>query len=186
MLGGQVDKRLRGSMRGPRQPLNRRTPIEWTQRRKATLAGGVAALLAVAGLIWAALPGDETEPRPREYRDVTACLLTDQEGVAGKNAAPLWAAMQTASAQTLGQARYLEVTGEQTAANAQTFAGTLILGQCAVIVAAPGIADEAVRTVAAQQTQQKFLVIDGAAPGTPNVTRVSAADLTGTVAKLLG
>lgn len=94
--------------------------------------------------------------------------------------------MQTASAQTLGQVRYLEVTGEQTTANAQTFAGTLILGRCTVIIAAPGgIADEAIRAVAPQYAQQRFLVIGGDTPSTANTSRVSAAEIDTTVAALL-
>ncbi|MFI1987702.1 hypothetical protein [Actinoplanes sp. NPDC020271] len=149
------------------------------------LAGGVAGLLAVAGVVWSAWPADEAEPRPREYADVTACLLTDQKGVAGAAAAPVWASMQAASERTLGQVQYLAVSGEQSVANAQTFVGTLVLGRCAVIVAAPGIADDAVRAVAGQQVQQKFVVVGGAEPTTANVSRVDPGQLTSVIESVL-
>ncbi|BCY11085.1 hypothetical protein L3i22_061730 [Actinoplanes sp. L3-i22] len=164
-------------MRGPRRPKGRRTPREWTPRRKAILAGGVAGVLALAGVVWVVLPEDQVEPRPREYRDVTACLITDRQGVAGEAAAPVWAAMQAASVQTRGQVRYLAVTGEQTPANAQTFVGTLVIGGCSVIVAVQGIAGDAVRSVAAQQSQQQFVVVGGDASGAANVSRVDLSQV---------
>ncbi|WP_155123515.1 MULTISPECIES: hypothetical protein [unclassified Actinoplanes] len=148
----------------------------WTPRRIAIAGGGAAAALAAAGVTWALLPGDPQEPRPREYRDATACLLTDQQGVAGKDAAPIWAAMQSASARTHGQVRYLAVTGEQSVANAESFVGTLVLGRCSVIVAEPGIPDQAVRAAAAQHSGQRFLVIGGVKAGS-NVTVVAAAKI---------
>jgi hypothetical protein len=140
------------------------------------LAGGAVAIVVAALLAWALWPAPE-EPRPREYRAVTACLLTDGQGVAGARAAPVWAGMQAASGRTLGQVRYLAVSGDQTVANAQTFVAALVLGRCAVIVAAPGIADGAVRAIAAQHPQQQFLVVGGEAAPAPNVTRIEGPDV---------
>ena len=151
------------------------------------LAVGVAILLA-AVLTWALWPS-QVEPRARQYRDVTACLLTDRQGVTGTDAAPVWAGMQAASARTHGQVRFLEVTGDQTVDNARAFVGTLLLGRCAVIVAAPGIADGAVRAVAAQYPAQQFLVVGGAATALRNVSRMpgsAASDVTTQVSAAVG
>jgi hypothetical protein len=153
------------------------------------LVGGLAAVLAVALSAWALWPAPDVEPRAREYRDVTACLLTDRQGVTGPNAVPVWAGMQTASARTHGQVRYLAVTGDQSVANAQAFAGTLVAGRCAVIVAAPGIADGAVRALAGHYPAQQFLVVGGASPATRNVSRVaysSTSDIPARVSTAVG
>ena len=120
---------------------------------------------------------------------MTACLLTDGRGVAGPDAAPVWAGMQAASARTHGQVRYLAVTGEQSVANAQTFAGTLVAGRCAVIAAVPGIADSAVRALAGQHPAQQFLVVGGASPATRNVSQVaysSTSDIPAQVSAAVG
>lgn len=148
------------------------------------LAGGVAAIVVAALLAWALWPAPK-EPRPREYRAATACLLTDRQGVAGTQAAPVWAGMQAASGRTRGQVRYLAVSGDQTVANAQTFVGALVLGRCGVIVAAPGIADETVRAIAAQHPQQQFLVVGGEPAPAPNVTRIEGPDVADVVGKSL-
>jgi hypothetical protein len=176
VLRGWFDDRLRGSM-----------TLLRPARRAWLLAGGVASLLAV--LIWVLWPAPEVEPRARQYRDVTGCLLTGQAGVTGARAAPVWAGMQAASARTHGQVRFLAVTGDQTVGNAKSFAGSLVLGRCAVIVAEPGIADGAVRAVAGQHPEQRFVVVGGAVPSTGNVSRVdasSASDITAQVAATVG
>ena len=182
MLGGRIDERLRGSMKRQwRRPRFRRPRRVWL------LAGGGAVLLAV--LVWALWPSPQVEPRARQYRDVTACLLTGEAGVTGAQAAPVWAGMQAASARTHGQVRFLAVTGAQTVDNAKTFAGSLLLGRCAVIVAEPGIADGAVRAVAGQHPQQRFVVVGGAAPSAGNVSRVdgsSPSDITAQVSTTVG
>jgi hypothetical protein len=153
------------------------------------LLGGLAAVLAVMLLTWAMWPAPDVEPRAREYRDVTACLLTDQQGVAGPDAAPVWAGMQSASAQTHGQVRYLAVTGEQSVPNAQTFAGTLVAGRCTIIVATPGIADGAIRALAGHYPAQQFLVVGGASPASPNLFQIgnsSTSDIPTQVSSAIG
>lgn len=140
-------------------------------------------------LVWVLWPSPPAEPRAREYRDVTACLLTDRAGVAGAQAAPVWAGMQAASARTHGQVRFLAVTGAQTVDNAETFAGSLVLGRCAVIVAEPGIADGAVRAVAGRHPEQRFVVVGGAAVSAGNVSRVDgspASDVPAQVSAAVG
>ena len=138
-------------------------------------------MIAAGALIWVLWPEPEVEPRAREYRDVTACLLTDGQGVAGEQAAPVWAGMQAASDRTHGQSRYLEVTGEQTVENAKTFVGTLLLGRCSVILAVPGIADEAVHALAESHPGQQFLVVGGADSAAGNVSRLDEGDVTAQV-----
>ena len=164
-----------------------RAPGAWSRRRVWTVTG-VAGVLVAAALAWIFWPSP-VEPRARQYRDVTACLLTDRQGVTGTNAAAVWAGMQAASLRTHGQVRYLAVTGDQTVGNAQTFVGTLLAGRCSVIVAAPGIADGAVRAVALQHPEQRFLVVGGDAPTLSNMSRVegsSASDITSRVSAAVG
>ena len=164
-----------------------RTPHFGRPRRRWLIAGGVTVLLAV--LIWVLWPSPQAEPRARQYRDVTACLLTGQAGVTGAQAAPVWAGLQAASARTHGQVRFLEVTGDQTVDNAKSFAGSLVLGRCSVIVAEPGIADGAVRAVAGEHPEQQFVVVGGAAPSVRNVSRIdgsSASDITAQVSATVG
>ena len=184
MLGGRIDERLRGALKDKGRPGSGRTR-KGVDRRWAGAAAGVAGLLAVGVSAWVLWPSPEVEPRPREYADVTACLLTDGGGIAGERVAPVWAGMTAASERTRGQVRYLEVTGDQTVDNAKTFVGTLVLGRCAVIVAAPGIADEAVRALVDTYQQQKFLVVGGAEPRAGNLSRVEPAEVESAVGERL-
>jgi hypothetical protein len=127
----------------------------------------------MAVVLWFAWP--ESEPRAREYRDVSACLLTDGQGVASAEAAPVWAGMQDASLATRGQVRYLSVVGDQAPANARSFVGTLVLGRCAVIVASGDLAVEAVLSVAREQAQQHFIVVTNKSAALSNVVVVAAS-----------
>jgi hypothetical protein len=135
---------------------------------------GALALAAVGVGLWLVWPSGG-EPRAREYRDVTACLLTDDQGVAGPQAATVWAGMQDASRQTHGQIRYLAVAGEQTKDNTSSFLGSLVVGRCAVIVAAGPVPVQTVVSEARRYPGQRFLVV-GADPGaSPNVSTVSGS-----------
>jgi hypothetical protein len=149
------------------------------------VAVGAGVLLLAAVLAWTLWPASGTEPRPRAYRDVSACLLTDGKALAGPSAAAVWSGMRAASARTHGQVRFLAVSGAQSVQNAQSFVGTLILGHCAVVVAEPGIADGAVRAVAAQYPDQRFLVVGGPQPASANVTRAADSSVTDAVASAL-
>jgi hypothetical protein len=138
----------------------------------------VGAAIAVAGVVvWVVWPSAEVEPRPREYADVSACLLTDGQGVAGAEAGPVWAGMQDASLKTHGQARHLTVSGEQSVVNAKSFVGTLILGRCAVIVAVGQVPVQAVLSLADQHPGQRFLVVGDDKANSSNVS--SVPNLTG-------
>lgn len=128
-------------------------------------------------LLW---PDGGEEPRAREYRDVTACLLTDSAGVQSAEVNPVWAGMQDASLKTLGQARYLSIGGDQDVANARSYVNTLILGNCAVIVAAGRLPVQAVAAVAREHPNQRFVIVvsGGSTPAsdTGNVSVISALD----------
>lgn len=129
-------------------------------------------LVAVVGawLLWPA----EAEPRPRQYADVTACLLTDQRGLSDDAAATAWAGMQDASLATNGQVRYLQVTGAQTVDNAATFLGTLVLGRCAVIVGVGPLPTQTIAQAAPNHPDQRFMLV-GNGSGGANVSTVSIA-----------
>jgi len=141
-------------------------------RRWYWLAGAGLVLIAVAVFL---LRPEPEEPRARQYHDVSACLLTDQKGLNGSDAAAVWAGMQDASAKTLGQVRFLAISGPQDVANGRTFVGSLVLGRCAVIVAAGALPVETVNAVAREHPDQKFLIVGGA-PAFGNVSAVSGSD----------
>ncbi|MCP2323338.1 hypothetical protein HDA40_001845 [Hamadaea flava] len=126
-------------------------------RRWFWLAGvGVVLIVVSIFLLW---PDAGVEPRARQYRDVTACLLTDSAGVQSAEVQPVWAGMQDASLKTLGQARFLSIEGDQDVANARSYANTLILGKCAVIVAAGRLPVETVLAVARERSNQRCLIV---------------------------
>lgn len=107
------------------------------QRVRRPVVVGAAALVAL-GLLAATVwwwPTSKPKPRAREYRDVTACLLTDERGLAGEQAQAVWAGMQKVSLAHLVKVQYLAVTGPQTAANARTYFNSLGLQRCEAIVA---------------------------------------------------
>ncbi|HEY1324790.1 MAG TPA: hypothetical protein VGF32_31330, partial [Streptosporangiaceae bacterium] len=98
------------------------------------LAAGAAALLAIAGVTaWILWPRPAAAPHARQYLNVSACLLTDPKGVApGTPAAPVWAAMQSASLVTHVMVSYVPATAP---ADVKPMLNTLIQRQCGVIVA---------------------------------------------------
>jgi hypothetical protein len=146
----------------------------WSGARRWWIAGGAAAVVvAIAVVAWFARSGPAAEPKPRQYADVTACLLTDSGGVTADLAKSVWAGMEDASLHTHGQTRFLPVLGDQGAANAQSFLGTLILGKCAVIVAVGPGPVAAVDAPAPQHAGQKFIVVNADATHTANVMIVS-------------
>jgi hypothetical protein len=131
-------------------------------------AGGFAA--------WALRP-QPAAPHARQYLNVSACLLTDPSGIApGTPAAPVWAAMQSASLATHVMVSYLPDTGP---ADAGPMLNTLIERQCGVIIAT-GTATALVIKAGQANPHQRFLLVS--APGvtpaaaTPNTVIVPPAD----------
>jgi hypothetical protein len=95
----------------------------WLRRRTATqrwlLVTGSALVVAVA-VGWAVWPS-QPAPRARQYLEFTACLLTDDHGITGPEAAPVWAGMQEASLATRAKVQFASVVGRQSVENAVPF-----------------------------------------------------------------
>ncbi|MEV6212021.1 BMP family ABC transporter substrate-binding protein [Kitasatospora sp. NPDC051914] len=130
----------------------------------AAAALGLGILLAV--LLW---PSPPAPPRARQYTAQQACLLTDQHGVNGPEAAEAWAALQQASTATSAKVTSLPVVGEPTLGNALPYATTLVARHCTVVVAATTIEAQAIAQIAPAYPKTRFLVVGTGNP-TANLT----------------
>jgi basic membrane lipoprotein Med (substrate-binding protein (PBP1-ABC) superfamily) len=121
--------------------------------------------VVVAGLLaWRLWPAAGPGPRARQYLASTACLLTDGQGVAGAQAARVWAAMQDVSAATRVKVQYLAAIGATTAADAAPYVASLAQRHCAVVVAVGGPQVGAVALVAAKYPDTRFVTVGGTTP----------------------
>lgn len=143
---------------------------------------GVALLATAAVAAWVWWPRPAATPAARHYLDVSACLLTDPSGIApGTPAAPVWAAMQSASAASHVMVSYLPDTGPS---DVGAMLNTLIDRRCGVIIAT-GKSTAGVVAAGKANPHQSFLLV--AAPGAataagmPNTVIVSAANAPGRV-----
>jgi hypothetical protein len=152
------------------------------------LAAGAAVVVAVAAIAtWALWPRPAAVTQARQYLDVSACLLTDPAGItAGTPAAPVWAAMQSASLASHVMVTYLADTGP---ADVRPMLNTLIQRQCGVIIAT-GPASAGVLAAGKANPHQRFLLVN--APGTPaavagtqNTDTVSAAGAAGRINQVI-
>lgn len=138
------------------------TIVKWWrtvgQRKRWGLASLGVALLAV--LVWLVWP-QEPEPRARQYLDFTACLLTDDNGLTGPQARPVWAGMQRASLATHAKVEYLVVRGPQTVDNASTFLTSLAQGQCHLLFAVGKAPTGSVAANATKFPRTRFVVVGG-------------------------
>ena len=146
-------------------------------------AAGAATMLAVAGVLaWALWPRPATVAHARQYLNVSACLLTNPGGIApGTPAAPVWAAMQSASLATHVMVSYLPATGP---ADVRPMLNTLIERHCGVIVTTGAAAADVIAAGRANPGQHFLLVASpgaAAAGGTQNTVVVSAADAPGRI-----
>ncbi len=147
------------------------------------LAAGAATVLTVAGAAaWSWWPRPAAVAHARQYLNVSACLLTGPAGIApGTPAAPVWAAMQSASLATHVMVSYLPDTGP---ADARPMLNTLIERRCGVIVATGTAASDVIAAGKANPGQHFLLVAApgaAAAAGTRNTDIVSAADAPGRI-----
>jgi hypothetical protein len=150
------------------------------------LAVGAAVVLTVAGIVaWSVWPRP-APPQARHYLNVSACLLTDQAGiVAGSPAAPVWAAMQSASLSTHVMVSYLPATGPS---DVSPMLNTMIQRQCGVIIAT-GAASSEVLAAGQANPHQRFLLVT--APGTAvaaaagNTAVVPQADAPGRIDQVI-
>ncbi|MBL7258210.1 hypothetical protein [Paractinoplanes lichenicola] len=149
----------------------RATPVP-KNRRRLWWAGGATALAIAAGLgTWLLWP---EPPRQFEFVDATACLLTDEAGITGATAQPVWQAMQESSLSSHTRVQYLSVTGPKTPANARAHLTALTGSQCGVIIAVGQNQTDAVSEAAAAFPQVRFVSVGGSASGA-NVEAVEAA-----------
>ena len=104
---------------------------------RTRIGAGVLALGALTIMLaWLLWPESEPPaPRERTYLSSTACLLTDDQGLAGEQAGAAWAGMREASDQTRVKVQHLSVSGPQTAANASAYYNNLGLQKCSLIIA---------------------------------------------------
>jgi hypothetical protein len=107
------------------------------ERRRDRVLAVALATVAVGLFTWLVWP-DSGEPAPRErrYRDFTACLLTDEQGLRGELAKAAWAGMQDVSVSERVRVQYLAVSGDQSVDNAVPYFNGLATQDCSVIVAA--------------------------------------------------
>ncbi|MFD0517512.1 type 1 periplasmic-binding domain-containing protein [Paractinoplanes durhamensis] len=127
-------------------------------RRRQIVLTAVAVVAAITGFaVWVLWP----DPRQREYVDAKACLLTDEKGILGEPAKTVWSSMKDASVETLVRVQYLQVTGPQTVANAETYLNTLTLSHCGMIVAAGQAQIDSVNRHAGENLDIQFVTVDG-------------------------
>ncbi|WP_422739679.1 hypothetical protein ACN263_10940 [Micromonospora sp. WMMD729] len=96
---------------------------------------GLVALAVAIVLTWIVWPDPTTAPRERQYRDVTACLLTDNRGLASRDARAAWTGMQRASVESLVQVQYLAANGVQDRSNVAAYFNTLAAQGCEMVIA---------------------------------------------------
>ena len=151
------------------------------------LTAGPAVLIAAAGVLAFSLwPRSASAPHARSYLDVSACLLTDPSGIGpGTPAAPVWAAMQSASLATHVMVTYLRDGGP---ADARPMLNTLIERHCGVIIATGSAAPDVIAAGKANPNQA-FLLVAAPSParptGTPNTVIVSAAHARGRIGQMI-
>jgi basic membrane lipoprotein Med (substrate-binding protein (PBP1-ABC) superfamily) len=149
---------------------------EFLRGRRGWYAGVAVLVAAVVGIAVALWAPRDPEPRARQYLDFTACLLTDGGGIAGPEAASVWAGMQNASLATRAKVRYLAVAGEQSTENAMAFLASLAQSQCSLVFAVGDLPRSAVDAGAARFPHVHFAVV-GPAHTAPNVSTIDAADV---------
>ena len=107
----------------------------WGRREWISVVAALALVLGVVVAWRMSRSSPTSQPRERQYRASTACLLTDDKGLAGEQAKAAWTGMQEASAATLIKVQYLSISGPQTAANGLSYFNSLGVQKCAVVVA---------------------------------------------------
>ncbi|MFJ8580373.1 hypothetical protein [Micromonospora sp. NPDC093277] len=150
-------------------------------RRAKWIAGGCLFAALAVGMIFIAID-NRGEPRARQYGSFTSCLLTDQDGIGGVVAAPVWSGMQDASLATLTKIQYLSVIGAQTTDNAGTFVASLVQSQCDLVILAGEVPVSAAGASSGRFPEQRFVAV-GDQPGE---TRSNLTWLTGSPETLRG
>ncbi|HEV2637974.1 MAG TPA: hypothetical protein VGX23_22690 [Actinocrinis sp.] len=127
---------------------------------------GGAAVIAVGALVavivWPSPAPAPYRPaaRARVYNTVTICLLTGPLGVAGTDAAPVWAGVTKAADAANGQSQFLSATTTpETVGSVTPFANSLVQQQCALVVAVGPVEVAAVESIAPTDAKTRFLVV---------------------------
>jgi hypothetical protein len=156
----------------------------------------IGAVVVAAGVTVAVVTGSDSghhqsqtlpPTRARTYTQQQACLLTGERGLADPAAAPVWAGMRDASADTHAKVMYLAMAGEQTAAAAGPYLATLASRQCTVVLTVGPAPDGAVPAAGPKFPGTRFVAVGGKSGGS-NVTVVpegSAASTRDAVATAL-
>lgn len=140
---------------------------------------GLVALVA-GGLVlffWRSAGSDRALPpaRARVYQDFDTCLLTGATGLADERSAAVWNGIRDATTPIRVRASYLSVAGPDTVANALPYARSLVARKCRVIVAVGSVEVTAVRKLALDYGDIRFLVV-GAGDGGGNVSVVGTGE----------
>jgi basic membrane lipoprotein Med (substrate-binding protein (PBP1-ABC) superfamily) len=113
----------------------------------------------ICAIVWVVLASTGPKPRVREYLAFKACLLTDAQGVTGKQAAPVWAGMERASLKTRAKIQYLPAFGPSTTANTQPYLRTLTQQRCNIIVAVGAGPVTAAIAESPKNPRTKFVIV---------------------------
>jgi hypothetical protein len=150
--------------------------------RKPSMWATGAALVAVGLALWEWWPTQTAPaPRARQYRDVDACLLTDDGGVAGAVSKRVWAGMQDASSRTSARVSYLAVAGAQTRENASPYLASLVVRRCSVVVAVGDAPVAAVGADASRYSTVRFIAVGKITSGANVSTIDPGGDVRGSV-----
>ena len=134
--------------------------VVWLRRRCWYVGGAVLVILGVAAVLAWLRKGPYVPPvRARVLSSSQACLLTDAQGVSSPTAAPVWAGMKDAQAQSSEMVTFLAVAGPQTVQNVQNYVNTLASRRCDVIVAVGALEVQSVLAQASAFSGQRFVVV---------------------------
>lgn len=134
--------------------------VVWLKRRRWYVGGAALVIVGVVAVVVWPSSGPYVPPvRARVLSSTQACLLTDAQGVSSAMAAPVWAGMKDAQAQTSEMVTFLAVAGPQTEQNVQTYVNTLATRQCDVVVAVGALEVRGVLARASAFSGQRFVVV---------------------------
>lgn len=142
-----------------------------TMRQRVALLSLAALLLSLTG--WLTLTPGNPPPRARQYLSFKACLLTDSQGITGKQSSPVWAGMQRASLKTHARVQYQPIIGPATVPNALPYLASLVQRRCDLIMAAGDIPVATATAGASRYPQAQFILVGGR-KAAKNITALNA------------
>lgn len=141
------------------------------------MASVLAVCFIAAIALWAVLADRKSAPPPRQrvYSAYSACLLVGPGGLSGRGVAPVWSGLEDGSIATSAKVSYLAVVGAESPDNVATYANTLLVRKCDLVVAVGSGETAAVLDVAAANPTIHFAVVGATASGA-NVASIAASD----------